>query len=65
MRDLLKEFEGDVTVVKEWYSDDSGKPIESFVVIVDGQDYKSYKSMPKAMERALAISHRHKHKKKK
>lgn len=62
MRDLLKEFEGGVKVVKEWYSDDSGKPTESFIVTLSEKDYKSYKSMKRAMERAVALSSRRRHK---
>ncbi len=59
MRDLLKEFDGDVKVVKEWFSDDSGKPIEEFVVTLHDKDYKKYKSINHAMERAIALSKRH------
>ena len=58
MRDLLKEFEGDVKVVREWFNDDSGKPAENFVIVVNDKDVKSYKSMRHAMDRAVAISAR-------
>ena len=60
MRDLLKEFEGDIKVVKEWYNDDSGKPTEQFVITRSDKDYKSYKSLNLAMERAIALSARRK-----
>ena len=58
MRDLLKEFDGDVKVVKEWQSDDTGKPTESFIVTLNDKDYKEYRSLKRAMERAVALSSR-------
>jgi hypothetical protein len=60
MRDLLKEFENDVKVIKEWYNDDSGKPAERFVITQHDKDYKAYTSMKRAMERALALASRKK-----
>ena len=58
MRDLLKEFEGDVKVIREWYNDDSGKPDERFIITVNDKDHKAYKSMKRAMERAVAMASR-------
>lgn len=58
MRDLLKEFDNDVKVIREWYSDDSGKPNERFVITHHDKDFKSYKSMQKAMERAISLASR-------
>ena len=62
MRDLLKEFEGGVKVVKEWYSDDTGKPTETFVIVVNDKDFKAFKSMKRAMDRAIAMSARRRNK---
>lgn len=62
MRDLLKEFEGDVKVVREWYNDDSGTPEEKFIITVNDKDFKNYKSMKRAMERAVAMSARRRNK---
>lgn len=56
MRDLLKEFDNDVKVLKEWYSDDSGKSNERFVITQHDKDFKSYESMKRAMERAIALA---------
>ena len=61
MRDLLKEFEGGVKVVKEWYDDDSGKPTEKFIITLSDKDHRAYKSMKRAMERAVALSSRRRH----
>ena len=58
MRDLLKEFDNDVKVIKEWFNDDSGKPQEHFIITLSDKEYKSYKSMSQAMDRAIAISSR-------
>lgn len=55
MRDLLKEFDNDVKVVREWFSDDTGKPNEKFIVTVHDKDYKGYVSIKRAMDRALAM----------
>ena len=63
MRDLLKEFEGDVKVVREWFNDDSGKPAESFVIVVKDKDFKAFKSMKRAMDRAIAMSARRRNRK--
>lgn len=58
MRDLLKEFDNGVKVVKEWYSDDTGKPNENFIITLNDKDHKSYKSKNKAMDRAIALAAR-------
>lgn len=58
MRDLLKEFDNDVKVVREWYNDDSGKPNERFVITQKDKDLKSYASMKRAMDRAIAVASR-------
>jgi hypothetical protein len=55
MRDLLKEFDNDVKVVREWFSDDTGKPNEKFIITVHDKDYKGYVSIKRAMDRALAM----------
>ncbi len=64
MRDLLKEFENNVKVIKEWYSDDTGKASERFVITRNDKDFKSYKSMKRAMDRAISLASRKPHKKK-
>ena len=64
MRDLLKEFDNDVKVVREWYNDDSGKPNERYVITLSDKDYKEYKSMRQAMDRAIALASRRKRNKK-
>ncbi len=56
MRDLLKEFENGIKVVKEWHNDDSGKPVERFVITQMDRDIKSYGTMERAMNRAIAIA---------
>jgi hypothetical protein len=61
MRDLLKEFDNDVKVIREWFSDDSGKPNERFVITCNDKDFKSYASMKRAMDRAIAIASRKHH----
>lgn len=58
MRDLLKEFDNDVKVVKEWNNDDSGKTNERFVITYKDKDFKSYASMKRAMDRAIAFASR-------
>ena len=58
MRDLLKEFENGIKVVKEWHNDDSGKPVERFVITQMDRDIKSYGTMERAMNRAIAIANR-------
>jgi hypothetical protein len=58
MRDLLKEFDNEVKVIREWYNDDSGKPTERFVITQKDKDFKSYGSMKRAMDRAIAIASR-------
>lgn len=62
MRDLLKEFDNDVKVVREWFSDDTGKPNEKFIITVHDKDYKGYVSIKRAMDRALAMVARKRHK---
>jgi hypothetical protein len=64
MRDLLKEFDNDVKVVREWFSDDTGKPNERFIVTVHDKDHKGYASIKRAMDRALAMASRKKRHKK-
>ena len=58
MRDLLKEFDNSVTVIKEWFHDDSGKTTERFVITQHDKDVKSYPSMKRAMDRALSLASR-------
>ena len=58
MRDLLKEFENDLKVIREWYSDDTGKANERFVITHHDKDLKSYNSMKRAMDRAIAMASR-------
>jgi len=58
VRDLLKEFDNDVKVVREWYTDDSGKPNERFIVTRRSKDLKNYPSMRYAMDKAMAIASR-------
>jgi|GEM_PF-2001383 len=58
MRDLLKEFDNDIKVVREWYSDDTGKPNEQFVITQHDKDIKSYRSLRQAMDRAIAMASR-------
>ena len=56
MRDLLKEFDNDVKVIREWYSDDTGKPNERFVITIHDKDFKSYQSKVRDMDRAVALA---------
>ncbi|RKX85450.1 MAG: hypothetical protein DRP70_11665 [Spirochaetes bacterium] len=56
MRDLLKEFDNGVTVIKEWNTDDTGKTIERFVVTQNEKDVRSYPSIKRAMDRAISIA---------
>ena len=58
MRDLLKEFDNNIQVVREWFNDDSGNINESFVITRNGVDYRSFRSMPRAMDRALSLASR-------
>lgn len=62
MRDLLKEFDNEVKVIREWYSDDTGKPTERFVITRHDKDFKSYRSIKRAMDRAIAIASRRRRK---
>ncbi len=56
MRDLLKEFDNGITVIREWNTDDSGKTTERFVIARNDKDIKSYPSMKRAMDRALSLA---------
>jgi len=56
MRDVLKEFDNSVTVIKEWNTDDSGKTTERFVITQYDKDVKSYPSIKRAMDRAISIA---------
>ncbi len=58
MRDLLKEFENGVKVIREWFSDDTGKPNENFIITLNDKDYKAYRSKNQAMDRAIAMASR-------
>ena len=56
MRDLLKEFDNGVTVIKEWNTDDAGKTTERFVITQNDKDIRSYPSMKRAMDRAISLA---------
>jgi len=58
VRDLLKEFDNNVKVIREWYNDDSGKPNERFLIIRRDKVLKDYPSMRYAMDKAMAIASR-------
>lgn len=56
MRDLLKEFDNGITVIKEWHTDDAGKTTERFVIARNDKEIKSYPSMKRAMNRAISLA---------
>ncbi len=56
MRDLMKEFDNGVTVIKEWNTNDAGKTTERYVITQNDKDIRSYPSMKRAMDRAIALA---------
>jgi hypothetical protein len=56
MRDILKEFDNGIIVIKEWNTDDSGKTTERYVISQHDKDVKSYPSMKRAMDRAISMA---------
>jgi len=56
MRDILREFDNGVSVIKEWNTDDAGKTTERYVICQHDKDLKSYPSMKRAMDRAISIA---------
>lgn len=56
MRDLLKEFDNGVTVIKEWDTNDAGKTTERYVIAQNDKDIRSYPSMKRAMDRAISLA---------
>jgi len=58
MRDILKEFDNNIKVIREWGNDDTGKPDEVFIIYRDGEEVRRYRSRERAMERAISLSSR-------
>jgi hypothetical protein len=56
MRDILKEFDNGIIVIKEWNTDDNGKTTERYVISQHDKDVKSYPSMKRAMDRAISMA---------
>ena len=56
MRDILKEFDNGVVVIRDWDTDDAGKTTERYVISRYDRDFKSYPSMKRAMDRAITLA---------